>query len=179
MRFDKYDPVSGGFRAPLFAARGKATGAVGSGATAAIGVGLDNQGRVVVGAGNTGILGVICPSHAMVAGEIVDTMTDGEIVDFGGAAGSVYYADNATGVISTGDAVGKTRIGHTVEAGRLVVRMDRGSASAATTVVGDQPAVADLNQDISAAYVEAEVQAISDKVDEILATLRTSGLVTP
>jgi acetolactate synthase small subunit len=39
-------------------------------------------------------------------------------------------------------------------------------------------AVADLNQDISASYVEAEVQAISDKVDAILAALRAAGLTT-
>ena len=38
-------------------------------------------------------------------------------------------------------------------------------------------AVVDLNQDITATYVEAEVQAISDKVDEILAALRLSGAV--
>lgn len=38
-------------------------------------------------------------------------------------------------------------------------------------------AVADLNQDISAAYVEAEVQAISDKVDELLASLRAAGVI--
>lgn len=40
-------------------------------------------------------------------------------------------------------------------------------------------AVADLNQDISAAYVEAEVQAISDKVDELLAVLRAGGFIAP
>ena len=38
--------------------------------------------------------------------------------------------------------------------------------------------IADLNQDISAAYVEAEVQAISDKIDAILAALKTAGLMT-
>lgn len=38
-------------------------------------------------------------------------------------------------------------------------------------------AVADLNQDVSAAYVEAEVQAISDKVDELLASLRAAGII--
>lgn len=38
-------------------------------------------------------------------------------------------------------------------------------------------AVADLDQDISATYVEAEVQAISDKVDALLAALRAAGLV--
>lgn len=38
-------------------------------------------------------------------------------------------------------------------------------------------AIADLDQDISATYDEAEVQAISDKVDEILAALRTLGIL--
>jgi hypothetical protein len=52
-------------------------------------------------------------------------------------------------------------------------------------LVGGQPviavaqgdAIADLNQDITATYVEAESQAISDKVDVILAALRTNGLI--
>ena len=38
-------------------------------------------------------------------------------------------------------------------------------------------AVADLNQTISASPTQAEVQAISDKVDELLASLRTAGLL--
>lgn len=38
-------------------------------------------------------------------------------------------------------------------------------------------AVTDLAQDISPTYVEAEVQAVSDKVDEILAALRASGAI--
>lgn len=38
-------------------------------------------------------------------------------------------------------------------------------------------AIADLDQDISATYVEAEVQALSDKVDALLAALRTAGLL--
>jgi len=38
-------------------------------------------------------------------------------------------------------------------------------------------AIADLDQDISATYVEAEVQAISDKVDAILAALRSLGIL--
>lgn len=45
------------------------------------------------------------------------------------------------------------------------------------TPAAQQAAVADLNQNISAAYVEAEVQAISDKTDEILAVLRTFGFI--
>ena len=38
-------------------------------------------------------------------------------------------------------------------------------------------AVADLDQDISAGYTESEVQAISDKVDALLAALRTAGIL--
>ena len=48
-------------------------------------------------------------------------------------------------------------------------------------VLGTAPAqgaaIADLGQDITATYVEAEVQAISDKVDLILAALRDHGLI--
>jgi hypothetical protein len=40
-------------------------------------------------------------------------------------------------------------------------------------------AVPDLAQTISGTYQQAEVQAISDKVDDILARLRTAGIVTP
>lgn len=130
MRFDKYDPVSGGFRAPLFAARDKASGAVGGGAAAAIGVGLDANGRVVAGAGQTGIVGVLCPSSDMVAGDIGDVMTDGEIVDFGGVAGTVYSADTTTGVISAAaPSATKQQVGFTVEGGRLIVRAVRRTAA--------------------------------------------------
>jgi len=45
------------------------------------------------------------------------------------------------------------------------------------TLVTPQTAEADLNQDISATYTEAEVQAISDKVDALLAKLRAAGVI--
>ncbi len=54
---------------------------------------------------------------------------------------------------------------------RLVERL------ASTTLPGrvkKAAAVADLNQDISASPTEAEVQAISDKIDELLAVLRAA-----
>lgn len=38
-------------------------------------------------------------------------------------------------------------------------------------------AVADLNQTISETYDDAEVQAISDKVDALLAALRSVGVI--
>lgn len=40
-----------------------------------------------------------------------------------------------------------------------------------------QTAITDLNQTISGTYSQSEVQAISDKVDAILATLRAHGLI--
>lgn len=37
--------------------------------------------------------------------------------------------------------------------------------------------VADLNQTISGSYTQSEVQALSDKVDELLGALRTAGVL--
>lgn len=124
-RYDKYEPKSGGFRAPL-AADLTATSETGVGNP--IGVGLDASGRVVVGVGNTGILGVICTTRNMTAGEIVDVMTDGEIVEMAApaVAGTVLHVVDASGAIGAGaPAAGQTRVGHTVEATRLVVRVAR------------------------------------------------------
>lgn len=126
-RYDKYDPISGGFRAPLAA---NWAGALGD----PVGVGLDANGRIVPGAGNTGVLGVVVVdgqvnaqgtrSNVKVAGDILDVMTDGEIVDCTGlTAGTVYYAAAANGAISTTNT--GTRLGSTVEAQRLVVRAAR------------------------------------------------------
>ena len=47
----------------------------------------------------------------------------------------------------------------------------------AAALVTAQAAIADLDQNISGTYVEAEVQAISDKVDAILAALRAAGII--
>lgn len=124
-RIDKYDPKSGGFRAALAADRAATPGAIGD-ADGPIGVGLDANGRVVAGAGNTGVVGVLVLTQNKVAGDIVDIMTDGELVEAGGTAGTTYYADGGTGALGTAaPAAGAngTRVGRTVEAGRLVVRV--------------------------------------------------------
>lgn len=116
-RYDKYDPVDGGFRAPLAADY--------TGSADPVGVGLDVDGNVVVGGGNSGLVGVLIKVQDANAGDIVDVMTDGEIVEFGGTAGTVYYAAAADGVLNTtAPAAGAQafRVGHTVEADRLVVR---------------------------------------------------------
>jgi hypothetical protein len=115
-RYDKYDPISGGFRAPLAAAIG--SGQVGT----PIGVGLDTNGRVDTTAPASGILAVLVVDSPKAAGDIVDCMTAGEIVDCTGlAAGTVYYADAAAGALGTDNT--DKKIGHTVEATRLVVRV--------------------------------------------------------
>jgi hypothetical protein len=124
-RIDKYDPISGGHRAPIFAAIAAHDGVIG-GATAPVGVGLDSSGRVVVGVGvaAVGIIGVLCVPSAKVAGDIVDVMTAGEIVDVGGVAGTAYTANTTTGAITSAAASAtQIRVGYTVEAGRLIVRI--------------------------------------------------------
>ena len=123
-RYDKYDPKDGGFRAPL-AADLPATSTTGDGNPLA--VGLDVNGRVVAGAGQTGVVGVLVTTKALRAGDIVDVMTDGEIVEMAGvAAGSIVTGATADGDVDDVAADGThIRLGHTVEATRLVVRVAR------------------------------------------------------
>lgn len=121
-RYDKYNPVSGGFRAA------SAIAWVEADLAKVFAVGLDTSGNVVKGAGNTGIVGVVVLAKAKAIGDIIDVMTDGEIV--GAAlsdgttaltAGTAYYAVPGTGLLSA-TATSNKKIGHTVEATRLVVR---------------------------------------------------------
>lgn len=123
-RYDKYDPYDGGFRAPLLAA------IAADDRLKAYAVGLDSSGRVVLGAGQTGIVGVLIAHDAMKAGDIVDVMTDGEIVDFtltagtAAAAGTVHWGDPSDGsIVATSASGANTQLGFTVEATRLVVRV--------------------------------------------------------
>lgn len=116
-RYDKYAPMSGGFRAALAVDTLKTAGNP-------LGVGLNTSGAVVVGAGNTGILGVLVTTKDMKAGDIVDVMTGGDCVEMTGlTAGTIYSANTTTGVLSNAAASAtQTPIGFTVEAARLVVR---------------------------------------------------------
>ena len=122
-RIDKYEPLSGGHRAAL------AADWLDANIEEPIGVGLDGNGRVVVGAGNTGIIGVVVLTKKRYAGDVVDVMQDGELVECAGlTTGTVYYADSATGVLDdTAPAAGTNavKVGHTVEATRLVVRLQQ------------------------------------------------------
>lgn len=143
-RYDKYEPIAGGFRAKLAAALTLTNGSIGP-----VAVSLNASGRVVVGtAGQSGLVGVVVKNVARgpitqwnttiqgdanayapigaQAGDVVDIMTNGEIVDLDTTAypaGSKIYATAATGVLSTTGGAGKFLVGHTVEAGRLVVRI--------------------------------------------------------
>lgn len=116
--YDKYEPYANGFRA-LLSADFIDSSKFGT----PYGVGLDANGRVVIGAGNTGIKGVMILSKKKKAGAVVDIMTSGEITGFSGVAGTNYYADPATGAISATNATGKVYVGNTVEADRLVTRV--------------------------------------------------------
>ncbi len=119
--YDKYDPKAGGFRAAL------AADWLTADIKTVIGVGLNASGQVVKGAGNSGLVGVLVLTEALKAGDIVDIMTAGDIVDFGGTAGTRYYAAEDTGAVtSTAPAAPDTSylVGTTVKADRLVVRFE-------------------------------------------------------
>lgn len=127
-RYDKYNPYGGGFRVALAA----------DWADADVGkpyaVGINNAGALVKGAGQSGVTGVLILTMARKAGEIVDVMKFGEIVEFGptsgtpgtdfGVAGTAYFANTTTGAISSTGGTGTVKVGHTVEARRLVVAID-------------------------------------------------------
>lgn len=131
-RYDKYEPRVGGFRAPsniawAYTPTNEATNDVGK----VWAVGLNASGRVVKGAGVTGIVGVVVVNQATAVGDILDVMTAGEIADFtlhagtAAAAGTRYFGVAADGTFNTTNT--GTRLGWTVEAGRLIVRVGLGT----------------------------------------------------
>lgn len=131
-RFDKYDPKAGGFRAAL-AAEFPASDGSGPQLGDMWSAGLDVNGLVVAdGSGQTPFVGVCILTKAKSAGDVIDIMTSGEIVEFVNADGttadpsSVVYDDGAGSYTATAPAAGAgaTRtIGWTVQAERLVVRL--------------------------------------------------------
>jgi hypothetical protein len=135
-RYDQVEPHVGIVRAPLAAALTfDANGECGP-----LAVSIDSNGRCVVGTtGQSGFAGVLVKNVPMVpagrftagqivnnwmggrAGDVVDIMIQGQIVDVPGlAAGITVYAVPATGVLTATVGV-NVRVGFTVEAGRLVV----------------------------------------------------------
>lgn len=130
-RIDKYDPRVGGFRAKAAAAWVYSATEGSNDLGKVWAVGLNSSGLVVKGAGATGIIGVVCLSAPKAIGDVLDVMTDGEIADFtlqagtAAAAGTRYFGVAADGTFSTTNT--GTRLGYTVEATRLVVRLGRGT----------------------------------------------------
>ena len=135
-KYEQVEPHVGIVRAPLAAALTfDSNGEFGPKA-----VSLDNQGRVVVGtAGTSGYAGILVKNVPVVpggrfsaaqtvnnwmggrVGDVVDIMTQGQIVNVTGlAAGAAVYAEPGGNLTAT--ATGNTRVGYMVEAGRLVVQ---------------------------------------------------------
>lgn len=118
-----------------------------------MGVSINTSGKVVVGnAGASGTIGVLVKNVARgpisqwsttmqgnavpeaspgaKAGDVVDVMTAGEIVEVPTfTAGQIIYA-LANGTLSATPATGAVKIGWMVEAGRLVVRCAAGAVIA-------------------------------------------------
>ena len=143
-RYDKYEPIAGGFRARLEA---DLTGVSASGEWGPKAVSLNNAGRVVVGTGGvSGLVGIVVKnapkqpagrfsttlqgapnSRAWLgqkAGDTVDIMTNGEIVDVQGlnlTPGQPVYA-HADGSLDAVATAG-TKVGYMVENWRMVVRL--------------------------------------------------------
>lgn len=136
-RYDQVEPHVGIVRAPLAEALTfDANGEFGPAA-----VSIDANGRCVVGTGGqSGIAGVLVKNVPMVPagrftssqivnhwmggrpGDVVDIMIQGQIVDCEGLpAGSTIYATAAGDLVTDDGAGANTRVGYTVEAGRLVV----------------------------------------------------------
>jgi hypothetical protein len=114
-RYDKYEPFAGGFRALLAADFGYTAGVPDRNHAdlgKPFGVGLDANGLLVKGSGVTGVKGVCIIDLPKAAGDVVDTMSSGEILEWettagvAGVAAHNYYAHNTTGVVAPGTGAG-------------------------------------------------------------------------
>lgn len=134
-RYDKYNPISGGFRAPLNAAWTATSGP--SSVTdlfRVMGVSLNASGKLIKAASALAACGIVIAHGAKAANEVVDVMTSGEVVELDAldiqagtapTAGTPYYLDLTAGRLTAtapGAGVNALRVGFTVEATRLVVR---------------------------------------------------------
>lgn len=148
-RYDKYDPCSGGFRALLAADFDPGAATAGQPLNPAnfnkpFGAALNASGALLAPAANTfdKFKGIFIYSGPLgQAGDALDIMTHGEIVDFndGKYAGVVANQDwavsPATGLLTPlatlapAAGVSYFYVGHTVEPGRLVVRCQRMQAT--------------------------------------------------
>lgn len=138
-RYDKYGPKTGGFRAPSNIAWAYTAPVAGVEQAAndvfrVCGVALNGTGRVIKAASAITAVGIVVVHGPKNAGEILDIMTSGEVIELGTGdiqgltaptAGTKYYLDFTTGRLTAtapGAGVNSFYVGTTVEAGRLVVR---------------------------------------------------------
>jgi hypothetical protein len=133
-RYDKYDPVSGGFRAPSnFAWTATSGPASVTDLGRIIVVALNGSGRVIKATTAVSAVGVVIANGPVAVGDILDVMTSGEIVELAAvdlqsgspAAGTKYYFDATASRLATTAPVAAAigfYVGTTVEATRLVVR---------------------------------------------------------
>lgn len=137
-RYDKYDPRVGGFRAKLNADWNATSGPTGvTDLNRVLVVGINTSGRVLKAAAAINAVGVMVLTGAKAAGDPVDVMTHGEIVEIDGddfqggvaptAGDKVYYDSTASRLTTTApaDATVGFYVGHMVEATRLVVRCQK------------------------------------------------------
>lgn len=146
-RIDKVIAGAGNFRAPL-AANFAYTASKPDFAHADLGVvkcvSLNASGQVVFAtplASLTGIVGIVIIAEPHAAGDIVDVIQTGEVVEFtlsngAAAASGTTYASNADGLggyasQASGVVANRAVIGWTVEATRLIVRVTPGAKAAA------------------------------------------------
>lgn len=136
-RYDKYNPVSGGFRAPVNAAWTTTSGPAGvTDLNRVICVELNGSGRIIKATAALNVCGFVVVHKPLAAGDIVDVMTDGEVVDMGAAdmqsgvaptAGNRLFFDATASrlAVVAGPVAGTNYalIGRTVEATRLVARL--------------------------------------------------------
>lgn len=135
-RYDKYDPKSGGFRAPANAAWSATSGPAGvTDLWRVTGVALNGSGRLIRATTALACVGIVIAHGAKAAGDPLDVMTDGEIAELDAAdlqaatapvAGTKYYLDVTAGrlVANAAPTAGTNYyyVGTTVESTRLVVR---------------------------------------------------------
>lgn len=166
--YDKYDPKNGGYRSPL------AVDFLSSNIRRLLGVGHDASGRTVIGAGQSGITGVLVLTKARKAGEIIDVMTSGEIVEFGptegepgvdfGRPGTVYYSDSAGNVGAGSDEVQTI----TATSGSSPVNVSFNSAGPSANSAGNASTV-------TAAQVKALLVSLSTIGDDDVAVTGPTG----
>lgn len=135
-RYDKYNPVSGGFRAKLNAAWNATSGPSSvTDLNRIIVVELNSSGRLIKATSALTACGIVILTGPKAAGDVVDVMTAGEVVEVDGndvqggvapAAGERFFFDaTASRLAKVAAPTAGTNyllVGRTVEATRLIVR---------------------------------------------------------